>query len=134
MPVILGFIIVFASIYVGYTMHGGKMGVLMQVSEFIIIFGAGIGALVIGNSFAVVKRIVRDSFALLKPSPHGHEANADLLRVLYELFYLARRDGLVGIEEHVESPESSELIKREYIKAAVYAIAALLVRYFFAAS
>jgi chemotaxis protein MotA len=93
-------------------MHGGSIAVLVQVSEFIIIGGAGLGAVLIGNSWSVVKRIMRDTVSLLKPDPFGRAANTELLRVLYELFYVARRDGLIGVESHVERPEESELFKK----------------------
>lgn len=93
-------------------MHGGNLAVLNQTSEFIIIGGAGLGALLIGNSVSVVKRIFFECMRLLKSDPFGHEANAELLRVLYELFYVARRDGLLGVEEHVEAPADSELFQK----------------------
>lgn len=112
MFLIVGFAIVFGSIYVGYTMHGGNVAVLVQVSEFIIIGGAGLGALLIGNSTSVLKRILYETLALLKSDPFGREANTELLQVLYALFYQARKDGLVGIESHVESPADSELFKK----------------------
>lgn len=112
MLLIIGFFVVFASIYVGYTMHGGSIAVLIQVSEFIIIGGAGIGALLIGNSMHTVKAIFRDVFGLLKADPYDRSANTELLQVLYELFYMARRDGLIGIEEHVEQPQTSSLFKK----------------------
>jgi chemotaxis protein MotA len=109
---ILGFFVVFASIYVGYTMHGGNIAILIQTSEFIIIGGAGIGAVLIGNPMAVVKRIVGETLALLKADRFGREANRELLEVLYQIFYQARRDGLIGIEEDVEDPASSELFQK----------------------
>ncbi len=109
MILIVGFFVVFASIYVGYTMHGGSIAVLVQTSEFIIIGGAALGALLIGNSWSVVKRIVTESMALLRPDPFGEEAHRELLQVLYEIFYIARRDGLIGVESHVEDPEASEV-------------------------
>lgn len=118
MILIIGFVVVFASIYAGYTMHGGSIAVLIQVSEFIIIGGAGLGALLMGNSWAVVKRIMVDCLALVRGDKHGLEANTELLQVLYAIFYVARRDGLIGIEEHVESPETSSLFAQYPIFAA----------------
>src|SRR5688572_23139834 len=41
MFVIIGLVVVFGSILLGYTMHGGQVGVLIQITEFIIIGGAG---------------------------------------------------------------------------------------------
>lgn len=105
-------LIVFGSIIVGYTMHGGAIGVLIQVSEIIIICGAAAGAVLVGNRPAVALGLVKNTLALLKPSPFGREAYSELLQVLYEIFYTARRDGLVGIEAHIEEPEKSELFKR----------------------
>ena len=93
-------------------MHDGEIAVLIQVSEFIIIGGAALGAVMIGNSVSVVKRMGHDTLALLKPDPFGREANTELLQVLYELFYLARRDGLVGVETHVEAPGESDLFAK----------------------
>jgi len=114
---ILGLFVVFASIYAGYSMHGGSIAVLIQVSEFIIIGGAALGALLIANSWTVVKRIFGETLALLKPDPYGREANTELLTVLYEIFYIARRDGLIGIESHVEAPRESELFSKHPVFA-----------------
>ena len=112
MVILIGFVVVFGSIVVGYTMHGGKLMVLMQISEFIIIGGAGLGALLISNKPAEVVTIFKQSFALLKPSPYTRESYRELLQVLYDLFYAAKRDGLVGIEQHIEDPSSSDLFNR----------------------
>jgi chemotaxis protein MotA len=111
----IGLLIVFGSILVGYTMHGGAVAVLIQVSEIIIIGGAALGAMLIGNKPAVVIQLYKEVLGLLKPSPYNKQSYTELLQVLYDLFYTARRDGLVGIESHIESPESSELF-RQYPK------------------
>lgn len=112
MSIVIGLVIVFGSIIVGYTMHGGNMIVLLQISEFVIIGGAGLGAIVIGNKPSVVKEIFKESAALIRPNPFDRAAYTELLQVLYELFYYARRDGLLAIEDHVENPETSEIFRR----------------------
>lgn len=109
MFIVIGMVVVFGSIVVGYTMHGGHMAVLVQISEFIIIGGCALGALIVGNRPSVVKRIFAESLAILKPTPYNRAAFTELLQVLYEMFYMARRDGLVGIESHIENPEASDL-------------------------
>ena len=63
----------------------------------------------IGNTPVTVKAMFVQTFALLKPDPYGRETFRDLLQVLYGIFYAARKDGLVGIESHVENPQESEL-------------------------
>jgi chemotaxis protein MotA len=110
--VIIGFVVVFGSIVAGYTMHGGKIGVLIQISEFIIIGGAGLGALLIGNKPSVLKGIITQCVGILKPNPYNKESFTELLQVLYSIFYAARKDGLVGIEPHVEDPHNSEIFKQ----------------------
>ncbi len=112
MLVLVGLAIVMGSIVVGYTAHGGKLYVLWQWTEFVIIFGAGLGALVMANPPAVVKGCFTQTLALLKPSPFSKAAFTELLQVLYEIFYAARKDGLVGIESHVEDPESSPIFSK----------------------
>jgi chemotaxis protein MotA len=109
---ILGLTVVFGSIFVGYTMHGGNLMVLVQVSEFIIIGGCAIGALLASSSPAVMVQMLKEVVGLLKPSPYSKNAYKELLGALYEVFFAARREGLVGIESHVEEPHDSDIFKR----------------------
>ncbi len=106
---IIGFAVVFGSIVFGFTLHGGEIMVLVQISEIIIIGGAGLGAMLISNGPIELMRIFREVLGLLKPTPYTRTSYEELLQVLYDLFYAAKRDGLVGIEQHIEEPESSEL-------------------------
>ena len=112
MFVIIGALIVFGSVIGGYVMHGGPVLVLIQISEFIIIGGAGIGALILANPPALVKKVMRDTMTLLKPNPFNESAYSELLQVLYEVFQTARREGLVGLESHIEEPEKSSLFAK----------------------
>lgn len=109
MFVIIGLLLVFGSILGGYTMHHGKIAVLIQVSEFIIIGGAALGAMVVGNPPALIKRVFGDLFGLLKSNPYNEKAYAELLQLLYDLFQKARKEGLIGLEAHIEEPEKSDL-------------------------
>jgi chemotaxis protein MotA len=109
---IIGLVIVFGSIIGGYVMHHGELKVLMQVNEFIIIGGSALGALIIGNPAGVIKRLFADLVGLLKPSAYTPQAYEELLQVLYAVFQKARKDGLVGLEPHIESPEKSDLFRK----------------------
>src|SRR5438477_4594155 len=112
MLVILGTVVVFGSILFGYTMHHGHIGVLLQWSEFVIIGGAAGGAFLISNPMSVVLGSMKALLGLLKPNPYNEKAYAELLQVLYDVFQKARKDGLVGLEAHIEDPEKSELFKK----------------------
>ncbi|TVR50662.1 MAG: flagellar motor stator protein MotA [Gemmatimonadales bacterium] len=112
MFVVIGFVVVFGSLVLGYTMHGGSLLVLLQISEFIIIGGAGLGMVFVAERPAVVRGMLTGSLALLWPSRYSREGYVELLQVLYDLFYVARKDGLTGIEPHVEDPGTSEIFQR----------------------
>lgn len=112
MSLILGLIVVFGSIVGGYVMHHGQLAVLLQVNEFLIIGGAGVGSMIVGNPPGTLKRVLQQVTGLLKPNPFNEHAYAELLEVLYTVFQTARKDGLMGLEAHVEAPESSTLFQR----------------------
>jgi chemotaxis protein MotA len=109
---IVGLAVVFGSIVTGYLMHHGELAVLFQVNEFVIIGGAGFGAILVGNKPSTVKKIFHEVIGLIRPNPYDRATFTELLQVLYEVFYAARKDGLVGIESHVENPQDSELFKK----------------------
>lgn len=112
MFIVIGLSTVFVSIIVGYLMHHGDLAVLWQANEFVIIGGCGLGTMIAANKPSTVKRIIVDTLGLLKSNPFDKKAYAELLQVLYDIFYVARKDGLVGIETHVENPEESEIFTR----------------------
>ena len=112
MFVIVGLVVVFGSILFGYTMHHGQIVVLLQWSEFIIIGGAAFGAFLISNPISVVKGAFAATLGLLKPNPYSEKAYAELLKVLYDVFQKARKDGLVGLEAHIEEPDKSDIFKK----------------------
>ena len=112
MFVIIGLVVVFGSIVAGYTMHGGQLVLLYQLNEIIIICGAGLGAVLVAGSPATVAAIFKQSLGLLKPNPYGTSTFRELLQVLYGIFYAARKDGLVGIEQHVEDPQQSPIFSQ----------------------
>jgi chemotaxis protein MotA len=110
--IIIGLVVVFGAVIGGYVMHHGQLAVLIQPNEFLILGGAAIGTLIIANPPAVMKGVLTQTLGLLKPNPYGAKAYAELLQVLYEIFQKARKDGLVGMEPHIENPDQSEIFKK----------------------
>ena len=53
---IIGIVVVFAMVFGGFLIAGGQLDVILEAAphEMIIIFGAAIGAFLIGNSFKTV--------------------------------------------------------------------------------
>ena len=112
MFLIIGLVVVLGSVIGGYVMHHGKIGVLWQPTEFIIILGAGIGAMIMANPPAVLKHIAGGVVGLLKPNPFDKKAYGELLQVLFQIFNKARKDGLVGLESHIEDPSKSDIFSK----------------------
>lgn len=112
MPFIVGFMIVFGSTLLGYMEAGGKIGPLMQVAEFIIIGGSALGSVVIGSGFDGVKSSMKATMSLLKPKLFDKAKYRELMEMLFALFDLARREGILSLEAHIDNPGNSEIFKR----------------------
>jgi chemotaxis protein MotA len=112
MIVLIGVVIVFASVLGGFMMAGGHPIALMHMSEFVIIGGAALGALVLMSPKKVLFDLFRQMLGTLKGSPYGKQAYDELFKALYELFMLGRRSGMVALEEHVMNPETSSIFTK----------------------
>jgi len=112
MFVIIGAVILFGSIIVGYVMHHGQIAALMQINEFIIIGGAALASMLISGGPQALSKIFSGSMSLLKGNPYTKEAYLDLLQLLYEIFSTARREGVLALEKHAEHPEESDMFAR----------------------
>lgn len=112
MFVVVGIIIVVGATLAGYVMHEGKIGVLIQVNEFVIMGGAAIGSFLAANGLKNFGAAFRSFTGLMKPDPYTKQAYLDLLKMMYQLFNVARKEGLLGLEGHIEEPTKSDIISR----------------------
>src|SRR5882724_1403236 len=112
MIVILGAVIVFGSVIGGFVMAGGHPIALMHISEFVIIGGAALGAMVLMSPRKVLFDLIRQAIGTLKGSPYNKQSYDELFKALYELFMLGRRSGMVALEEHVMNPETSGIFTK----------------------
>jgi chemotaxis protein MotA len=112
MIIAIGVFIVFATVVGGYMLEGGYVGALLQWAEWVIIGGAALGALIIMSPKKVLIDMVKLSLQALKGAPYNRTAYNDLLKLLYEIFLLGRRNGMIALEEHVMNPESSSILQK----------------------
>ncbi|HUB95236.1 MAG TPA: flagellar motor stator protein MotA [Stellaceae bacterium] len=112
MFVIIGSVIVLASVVGGYLANGGHLDVLFQPFEVLIIVGAAAGAFVTSNRKPVLSAAASAIPALLKPEKYDKDAILELLSFLYTVFKLAKTKGALALEQHVEHPEESSLFQR----------------------
>jgi chemotaxis protein MotA len=108
---IVGILIVLGSVMGGYLGHGGKFHVLIQPTEFLIIFGAAIGAVVISAPMTTIKVCVTQVLHALKGGGPGKKEYVDLLQMMFRLFQTFRKDGPQAIEKHIEDPAKSDIFK-----------------------
>lgn len=112
MLIIVGIVIVFASTLGGFMIAGGKPVVLLHLSEFVVILGVALGVLIIASPGHVLKEIIHKlKVAVAGKSPGKNEYN-ELLKLLYEIFMIGRRNGLIALEEHVMDPKKSSIFQR----------------------
>lgn len=112
MIVIVGCVVVIVAILVGFIGSGGNVAALFHPFEFVTIGGAAVGALIIMSPAKVLKDLMRSIVASLKGSPFNRVAYEDLFRLLYALFQVARRDGLISLEPHLSDTASSSIFNK----------------------
>jgi len=107
MIIIIGIIVVTGSI-----MGHGNVSALWHPNELIIIGGGALGGLIIMSPRKVLIDMVKGIITCFKGAPYNRPAYEELLKVLYELFLLGRRNGMIALEEHVMEPQNSVILKR----------------------
>jgi len=107
--VFVGYIVVIASVFGGYAMLGGHLGVLFQPVELLMIGGAGVGAFVVGNDGKAIMATVRELPKLLRSSKHNKALYMELMALLYVLLAKARKDGMLALEADIDDPLNSPI-------------------------
>jgi chemotaxis protein MotA len=109
--VIVGGIVVLGAVLGGFSMAGGHPHALVHLSEFVTIGGASLGALVIMTPKKTLMDLVRSLLALLKGSPYNKASAAEMLKLFYGIGKVVRQDGVLGLETHIGSPQTSPIFK-----------------------
>lgn len=112
MQKLLGLAVILICVFGGFIMANGKLAALWQPAEVIIIMGAGLGALILGNSTAVLKGIWQQLKAITGGQKNDAELYQQLLPLMHQLLQETRLKGLKALDGHVESPQSSPLFSQ----------------------
>ncbi|MED6314512.1 MAG: motility-associated protein [Verrucomicrobiota bacterium] len=112
MVIIIGFIIIMGGTLLGFSMHGGTLGLLLYFGEIITILSMLFGCAIIMAPVSVLKGISSGMVSILKGAPYKKDDYEDLFKMMYELFQLGRRNGMIALEEHVMNPDGSSLFKK----------------------
>jgi len=109
---LIGLLVVFGSVAGGFAIAGGDFHVLLQPSEFVVICGAALGTLITSSPGQMRKRVIHALKAAFKDGTPTPKDYTDLLKLMFELFTLMRREGMLALEPHLADPTKSDLFKK----------------------
>jgi len=112
MQIFIGLFVVALGVFGGFVMANGKLIALWQPAELVIILGAGLGSMIVGNSTIVLKDCLRQLKGLLGSRKQEGERARQLLMLMHLLLEEIRKHGLKVLDEHIEAPQQSPWFKR----------------------
>jgi chemotaxis protein MotA len=109
---IIGLLVVICSVLGGFAMAGGPFPVLLQPNELVVIGGAALGGLIASAPGRVGKRVLAAFTKAFRSDNVSQQDYMDLLKLLYQLFQIVRREGLLALESHVNDIHASPLFAK----------------------
>ena len=109
MLVIVGYLIVIASVFGGFALAGGHLASLLQPVELLMIGGAALGAFLVANTAKVIKATLKSLPTLFKGSRYDKALYLETLALLFDILAKVRKEGLMSIEGDVDEPEKSPI-------------------------
>lgn len=93
-------------------MEHGKLLVLMQPAELVIIFGAAVGTVLIANPPAVIVKMLKGIAGVFGSNKFTKAFYLENLKMLSDVFTYARKSGMAKLEEDVDAPLKSQLFSK----------------------
>jgi chemotaxis protein MotA len=109
MQKIVGICVVIVCVFGGFVMASGKLIALWQPYELVIIIGAALGSMVIGNSKEVLLALIEQVKGVFKKALDEKELYRELLSLMHLLIEDIRVKGMKDLDEHIEAPHSSSI-------------------------
>jgi len=109
---IIGMVLVIVAILSGYLMEHGNIRVLLQPAELIIILGAAIGTVLIANPLHILKKIAGGLGGAFGTSKYTQARYLEIMKIMYELFGRARREGMMALEADSDAPDKSPVFSK----------------------
>lgn len=114
MLAIIAIPMIFACVFGIYIAAGGKIEIIAHAAphEFGTIFGAAVGAFMIANKGATIKKSLKDLGKVFKGSKWKKQDYTDLLCLLFAILKTIRSKGMIALEQHIEKPEESAIFQQ----------------------
>lgn len=111
MIAIIGILVLIAMVFGGFAIAGGNLMPVMAAlpHEMMIIGGAAIGSLLIGNSIKELKALGGGLAKVFKGPRYHKQDYLDCILLLGKLMKLLRSEGPVALEPHIENPKESNI-------------------------
>jgi chemotaxis protein MotA len=109
--IIIGMIVIVASLLGGFAALGGHIGVIWQPWEFVIIMGAATGTYIVANPWKTVGDTGLAILEALTNSVPKQRHYLDLLGLLYALMREMRSKPRNEVEVHIDNPTESTIFK-----------------------
>ncbi len=105
----IGVVVLLAMVFGGFMITGGDLGPVLHAipHEMLIIGGAAIGALLIGNSLRLLKALGRGTALVFKGPTHTAQDYLDTIFMTARLMKALKTEGPVALEQQIETPGSS---------------------------
>jgi chemotaxis protein MotA len=110
---IVGIVVLIAMVFGGFAYTGGNLTPVLHAlpHEMLIIGGAGIGSLIIGNSTKELKALGAGLGKVFKGPKFKRQDFLDCIFLVIRLMKMLRTEGPVALEPHIEAPESSPIFQ-----------------------
>ena len=117
MLAIVGIIVLLVMVFGGFALTGGNLTPVMHAlpHEMLIIGGACVGALIIGNSVNDLKALGGGLAKVFKGPKYAKQDYLDCIFLISKLMKMLKIDGPVALEPHIEDPANSSIFS-EYPK------------------
>ena len=111
---VIGIVVLIVLVFGGFALTGGNLGPVMHAlpHEMLIIGGAAVGSLIIGNSGADLKALGGGLVKVFKGPKYKKQDYLDCILLVSTLMKMMRTEGPVAVEPHIEDPNSSTIFQQ----------------------
>ncbi len=108
---VIGLIVLVVLVFGGFALTGGNLAPVLEAMphEMLIIGGAAVGALIIGNSGSELKALGAAMVTVFKGPKYKKQDYLDVIFLTSRLMKMLRTDGPVAVEPHIEDPAASAI-------------------------
>ncbi|UXI03078.1 flagellar motor stator protein MotA [Photobacterium sp. TY1-4] len=112
MQKLIGALVIILCVFGGYLWAGGFLKAIWQPAEILIIAGAALGSLIVGNPPHVIRELCTQLRSVLSAPKDEKEFHLELLALMQALLETIRTGGFKALDKHIETPEDSEIFQR----------------------